>query len=74
MTMPIEAARTLTCRQCGKEFLFPASEQEFYKEKGFTPPQRCRPCRSVAREQRRRIVCSGCGAEVKESAAVYCGP
>ena len=26
---------TLVCRDCGKEFIFTASEQEFYAEKGF---------------------------------------
>lgn len=27
--------RTLTCKECGKEFVFSASEQEFYAEKVF---------------------------------------
>ena len=26
---------TLTCKDCGKEFIFSAGEQEFYAEKGF---------------------------------------
>ena len=28
--------KTLTCCECGNEFVFTASEQEFYAEKGFT--------------------------------------
>ena len=28
--------KTLVCRECGTEFVFSASEQEFYEEKGFT--------------------------------------
>lgn len=28
--------KTLTCCECGNEFTFTASEQEFYAEKGFT--------------------------------------
>lgn len=28
--------KTLTCCECGNEFVFTASEQEFYEEKGFT--------------------------------------
>lgn len=33
---------TLTCRDCGKEFVFTASEQAFYAEKGFqNKPRRC---------------------------------
>ena len=27
--------KTLTCRDCGTEFVFTEGEQEFYKEKGF---------------------------------------
>ena len=29
--------KTLVCKECGQEFTFTASEQEFYAEKGFTP-------------------------------------
>ena len=28
--------KTLVCKDCGKEFVFTAGEQEFYAEKGFT--------------------------------------
>ena len=27
--------KTLKCKECGAEFVFPAGEQEFYAEKGF---------------------------------------
>ena len=27
--------KTLVCKECGKEFVFTAGEQEFYAEKGF---------------------------------------
>ena len=27
--------KTLICKECGKEFVFTAGEQEFYAEKGF---------------------------------------
>lgn len=38
---------TLSCRDCGRSFVFTASEQEFYAEKGFTnQPGRCADCRS----------------------------
>ena len=40
------ADKTLTCKDCGKEFVFTEGEQEFYKEKGFeNEPQRCAECR-----------------------------
>ena len=42
--------KTLTCKDCGKEFVFTAGEQEFYAEKGLVnEPQRCKECR-VARK------------------------
>ena len=31
--------KTLTCRDCGSEFIFSVGEQEFYKEKGFEMSQ-----------------------------------
>lgn len=37
---------TLTCSDCGSEFIFTAGEQAFYAEKGFTnQPRRCKACR-----------------------------
>ena len=35
-----------TCKKCGKEFLFSASEQKFFKEKGFFKPSMCKECRA----------------------------
>lgn len=40
------ADKTLTCRDCGTDFVFTAGEQEFYAQKGFTnEPTRCVSCR-----------------------------
>ena len=34
--------KTLVCRDCGKEFVFSASEQQFFADKGFqNDPTRC---------------------------------
>ena len=42
--------KTLVCKECGKEFVFTAGEQEFYAERGFqNEPQRCKACRDAAR-------------------------
>ncbi len=42
--------KVLTCRECGKEFLFSAGEQAFYAEKGFQhQPSRCKDCRGARR-------------------------
>ena len=44
--------KTLKCSECGQDFVFSASEQEFYEEKGFeNEPGRCPACRA-ARKQR----------------------
>ena len=46
MTIPQD--RTLTCRDCGQEFTFTASEQEFFAQRGFTnDPSRCTECRAA---------------------------
>ncbi|MEW6425080.1 MAG: zinc-ribbon domain containing protein [Bacillota bacterium] len=73
--------RNLTCRDCGMEFTFTASEQEFYAEKGFTnDPGRCPQCRAARKNQKRRenrnsgynrerqmypAICSRCGKETE---------
>lgn len=77
--------KTLVCKECGKEFIFPAGEQEFYAEKGFeNEPQRCKECRdarkSAARAQRQlySATCASCGGEARvpfkprEGHPVYC--
>ena len=44
--------RTVTCRDCGQEFVFTAGEQAFYQERGFSEPQRCPSCRAARKAQR----------------------
>lgn len=38
--------RTLTCKKCGKEWIWTASEQKFFKDKGFFKPSMCKECRA----------------------------
>ena len=46
--------KVLSCKDCGAEFTFSASEQEFYAEKGFTnEPGRCPDCRAARKAQGR---------------------
>ena len=46
--------KSLTCKDCQKDFVFTEGEQEFYKEKGFeNDPQRCPECRQEKKQQRR---------------------
>ncbi|MDO9534120.1 MAG: zinc-ribbon domain containing protein [Bacillota bacterium] len=45
--------KNLSCRDCGNEFVFSASEQEFYASKGFeNEPSRCSSCREINKRQR----------------------
>ena len=66
---------TLKCKDCGKEFVFTAGEQEFYAEKGFqNQPQRCKECRAAkkgtnpsTKPQRELFdaICAECGKPAK---------
>ena len=45
--------KTLTCLECGVNFTFSASEQEFFASKGFeNEPGRCPECRAARKQQR----------------------
>ena len=53
--------KTLTCRDCGQNFVFTTGEQEFFASKGFTnEPTRCPECRA-ARKNRQGDSYSGGG-------------
>ena len=79
--------KTIVCKDCGREFVFSASEQEFYAEKGFTnEPQRCRDCRAKFKASRGEggarqmfdATCANCGNpckvpfEPRNDRPVYC--
>ncbi len=79
--------KTIVCKDCGQEFTFTASEQEFFAEKGFTnEPQRCKPCRNARKgnnnsrgaRQMFSAVCAECGKpcqvpfEPRNDRPVYC--
>ncbi|CAN5766621.1 zinc-ribbon domain containing protein [soil metagenome] len=38
--------KALTCADCGMEFAFSASEQQFYADRQFSDPRRCPSCRA----------------------------
>ena len=80
--------KTLICKDCGKEFVFTAGEQEFYAEHGFeNEPQRCKECRDARKQNRSSssgerqmydAVCSECGKPCKvpfqphDDRPIYC--
>ena len=72
--------KTLTCRDCGTQFVFTASEQDFFAEKGFTnEPGRCPDCRAARKQsgggfgrsnnyQQREMhdaTCAACGVQTQ---------
>lgn len=44
--------KVIKCKSCETEFIFNAGEQEFYKDKGFKEPVRCKECRAERRRER----------------------
>ena len=72
---------TLTCRECGSEFIFTAGEQQFYQSKGLVnQPTRCQPCRQLAKASRQGGSGGGYGAgpraprQMFEVVCADCGP
>ena len=68
--------KTLVCKDCGKEFVWTAGEQEFYASRGLAnPPQPCKPfpdarknggARSNSGERQMfDAVCAACGKACK---------
>ena len=44
--------KNLTCADCGQQFVFTASEQDFYAQRGFSEPRRCASCRASRKAAR----------------------
>ena len=72
--------QTLVCADCSAEFVFTGSEQDFFAQKGFSAPRRCKSCRAAAkaakgqgggfgggRPQREMhdVICGGCGVQTQ---------
>ena len=69
----------LSCVDCENPFEFTIKDQDYYQEKGFTEPRRCKPCRSKRKADRvaaeklagasekrtfHKAVCADCGQEI----------
>jgi CxxC-x17-CxxC domain-containing protein len=66
---------SITCSDCGQDFTFTAADQQFFQERGYSTPKRCKPCRQAkkndqggggsgyrsAPSQGTPVICSGCG-------------
>lgn len=44
--------KALSCADCDAEFVFTASEQEFYAQRQFSEPRRCPSCRAARKLSR----------------------
>lgn len=44
--------KTIVCKDCGKDFVFTAGEQQFYAEREFSEPVRCKECRDARKASR----------------------
>ena len=45
--------KKIICKDCGKEFVLTVGEQEWYKDKGFNDPVRCKECRQARKLERK---------------------
>ena len=59
----VESDKSIKCRDCGEECVFPAGEQAFYTERGFQhEPTRCRRCREEKKRQGGGMMAGGLSA------------
>jgi CxxC-x17-CxxC domain-containing protein len=69
--------RTVVCEDCGEEWTFSADEQQFFNDRGYQTPKRCKPCRQKRKMSRtgssygsrertlHTVTCSDCGEEAQ---------
>lgn len=67
-----DADMNLTCRHCGRQFVFTKAEQKFYEVKGLAVPSHCKECRSARQNQPDQLVCSHCKTKLEKGAPIYC--
>lgn len=67
----------LVCSDCGQEFTFTTEDQQFFSERGYSTPKRCKPCRQAKKNEQSNgdggyyrsepqgtsVTCSGCGKQ-----------
>ena len=41
----------LICSDCAQEFTFTSEDQEFFRERGYSTPKRCKPCRQAKKNE-----------------------
>jgi CxxC-x17-CxxC domain-containing protein len=63
--------KALTCVDCGMEFAFSASEQQFYSDRQFSEPRRCPSCRATRKLSRGGFGGSQAGGHVGQATGGY---
>ena len=65
----------LLCSDCGQSFAFTAEDQDFFRERGYSAPKRCKACRQAKKNvqpggggyrgssQGTSVICAGCGQQ-----------
>ena len=45
--------KKIKCIDCNKDFIFTAGEREFFEEKGYSEPIRCKDCRRKKKSEKK---------------------
>jgi CxxC-x17-CxxC domain-containing protein len=66
----------LMCSDCGQAFTFTAEDQDFFRERGYSAPKRCKACRQAKKNEQQggggynrgasqgtSVICAGCGQQ-----------
>ena len=66
--------QSILCIDCGKDFIWTAGEQNFYRDKELqNPPKRCKTCKQAKNERISSIAAAkAAGIKQKIEVAVYC--
>lgn len=54
--MPVYYTQELSCKMCGKAFLFRNYERELFEQRGYANPKHCPLCRKATQEQREKEI------------------
>ena len=69
----------LLCSDCGQSFTFTSEDQDFFRDRGYSAPKRCKACRQAKKNEQTgggggggyqrsssqgtSVICSGCGQQ-----------
>ena len=59
------------CLECGKKFIFAIGEQEWFAQRGFEDPRRCKECREKRKAEAARKNAGFGGKDKEEKNATF---